>query len=130
VDALLTGIYNRYLTTNDFRTACTGGLHLEEAPQNTALPYATYALITGRPEWIFRGNDEVVTIQFDLYASTNAVRQSLYTKLTALYDDCRPTVTGYLSIIMERQFQQMLRSGDQDKEFRYIVDYEVRIKKT
>lgn len=129
MDALLTGIYNRWLTANDFRTACTGGLHLEEAQQSTSLPYATYALVTGRPEWIFRGNDEVVNIQFDIYASTNAVRQDLYTKLTALFDDCRPTVTGYTSVIMERQIQQMLRSGDQDGAFRYIVEYEVRIKK-
>lgn len=129
MNALLTGIYTIYLTTNTFRTACTGGLWLEEAPQGTSLPYAAYTLVTGRPEYIFHGHDEVATIQFDLYAATNATRQDLYTKLTALFDDCRPTVTGYRSIIMERQFQQMLRAGDQDSVYRYIVDYEVRIEK-
>lgn len=129
MQALLTGIYARYDAANDFKTACTGGLHFESAPQNTTVPYATYQLITGRPEYWFGGNHEIALIQFDIYAQTNAVRQDLYAKLTARFDDCRPTVTGYTSIIMERVGQQSVREGDQNNIFRYIVEYSVRIEK-
>lgn len=130
MDALLTGIFSRYNAANTFKTACTGGLHLETAPQGTSMPYATYQIVTGRPEYYFDGNFEVAHIQFDLYAATNAVRQDLYTKLTARFDDCAPTVTGYDSLIMERVFQQPLREGDEGEIFRYIVEYSVRIDKS
>ena len=130
MQALLTGIWGRYNAGNTFKTACTGGLHLESAPQGTSLPYATYQLITGRPEYYFSGLHEVTAIQFDVYAQSNAVRQDLYTKLTALFDECRPTVTGYSSIVMERVNQQSVREGDQNDIYRYIVEYAVRIEKT
>ncbi len=129
MQVLLTGIYSKYNAANPFKTACTGGLFLEEAPQGTSMPYATYTLITGRPDYYFQGNFEIAQIQFDIYAATNAVRQDLYTKLTALFDDCRPTVAGYDSLIMERTSQQSVRSGDQDEIFRYIIEYSVTIEK-
>lgn len=127
--ALLDGIYARYSTVNDFRTALTGGLHYEIAPQSATPPYAVYTLIDGRPDYWFTHMFEIATIQFDIYATTNAVRQDLYTKLTALFDDCRPTVTGYTTIIMERVFQQSLREGDLNQLFRYIVEYSVKVEK-
>ena len=130
MQALLTGIYGRYNTTNTFKTALTGGMYLEMAPQGTNLPYATYSLITGRPDYYFSEMFEIAGIQFDIYAQTNAVRQDLYTKLTALYDDCKPTVTGYTSVIMERTFQHLLRDGTQNEIFRYIVEYSARIEKS
>lgn len=130
MEPLLTGIYTIYNTANAFKTACTGGLHYEEAPQGTAMPYATFALISGRPEYYLQGNLEIANIQFDIYAASNTVRQDLYTKLTALFDDCKPTVTGYSSIIMERQSQQSIREGEHDEVFRYIVEYALTVDKT
>lgn len=130
MEALLTGIYNVWLTTNAFRTACTGGLHFEQAPQGTSLPYATYQIVTGRPEYHFSETHEIANVQFDIYSATNASRQDLYTKLTALFDDVRPTVTGYTSIIMERIFQQPWRAGEQEEVFRYTVEYSGEIQKT
>jgi len=106
-----------------------GGLHLEEAPQGTLMPYATFTLVTGRPDYYFKGNFEIAQIQFDIYAGSNTVRQDLYTKLTALFDDCRPVVTGYTSLIMERQSQQAVREGEQDDIYRYIVEYSVTVEK-
>jgi len=127
MQALLTGIYSRYNTVNDFNTACTGGLHLEEAPQGTSIPYATFSLITARPDYYFSGLHEIATIQFDIYAASNVSRQDLYTKLTALFDNCRPTVAGYTSLIMKRTNQQSIREGEQSDIYRYIVEYEVWI---
>lgn len=129
MEVLLTGIYNVYNAVNPFKTACTGGLHLEEAPQGTVMPYTTIGLITARPEYHFAGVHEITTIQFDIYAGSNVVRQDLYTKLTALFDDCRPTVAGYSTLIMERISQQEIREGEQNDVYRYIVEYSVEIEK-
>ena len=129
MEALLTGIYGVYSAVNTFRTACTGGLHLETAPQGTAMPYSTFTLITARPDYYFSGVHEIATIQFDIYAGSNTVRQDLYTKLTKLFDDCRPAVAGYTSLIMGRTSQQAVREGEQNDIYRYIVEYSVTIEK-
>ena len=130
MQALLTGIYGRYKTSTALKTALTGGLKLEFASPIPSLPYAVYSIVTGRPDYYFSEVFEIVTVQFDIYAATNATRQDIYDKLTALYDDCRPAVTGYSSVIMERTFQQSLRDGDQNELYRYIVEYQVTIEKS
>ena len=131
MQTLLTGIYEVYSGAGGatFRTACTGGLHLEEAPQFTSMPFATYSLIMGRPDYFFSGNLEVARIQFDIYAGSNITRQDLYTKLTALFDNCRPAVTGYTTLIMTRIGQQIAREGEQNDIYRYMIEYDVTIEK-
>ena len=128
---ILTGIYSSYSNDTALKAALTGGLYLEQAPQETAMPYATFFTVAGRPDyWMGELMYEMLTVQFDIYADMDAERQTAYAALTALYDDLRPTVTGYTAVIMERNFQQMLRDGDQDQYFRAIVTYECRFKKT
>lgn len=131
MQALLTGVYSLYSGAGGaaLRAACTGGLHLEEAPQYTAMPYATVHLIIARPDYYFNGNLEIAQIQFDIYAGSNSVRQDIYTKLTALYDNAKPTVTGYTSLVMKRVSQQSIREGEQSEVYRYVVDYEATIDK-
>ena len=129
MDALLTGIFARYNAANSFKTACTGGLHLGTASQDASMPYAVYQIVTGRPEYYFRNNFEVVHIQFDIYASTNAARQDLYTKLTARFDNCKPAVTGYDTLIMQRVLQIPSELGDEGRVYRYTVEYMIRIDK-
>ena len=126
---LLAGIYSRYDTSGAFKTALTGGMFLELAPQGTATPYGTYQIIIGRPDYYFDRVHEIVTVQFDLYAGLNTTRLDLYNKLTTLYDDARPTATGYTSIIMERKNQIFVREGDQNQIFRAMVEYQATIEK-
>lgn len=131
MQSILTSIYAAYSANAALKAALPGGLFLEMAPQGTALPFGVYALVDGLPEyWLGGRRYELVRIQFDLYADTNAKRQTAYDKLIAVYDDATPTVTGYSSIIVERGFQQMLRDGDQDQIFRAIVAYDCRFLKT
>lgn len=127
--SLFAGIYALYNVGGDLKTALTGGLHFEEAPQETDRPYAIYQMLPGRPEYDFDCVFEHVGIQFDIYADSNSTIKDLYTKLTALYDDSRPVATGYSSIIMERKNQIKTRDGDQDQIFRWIVEYEALISK-
>jgi hypothetical protein len=131
VQNILTGIYSKYSGDATLKAAIPGGLHIEIAPQGTALSYATYMMVSGYPDYMLKGTRyEVVTIQFDIYADTNALRLAAYAALLALYDDARPTATGYSSIIMERTNQQLVRDGSQNELYRAVVTYECRYLKS
>ena len=124
------GIYSIFNAGGDLKTALTGGLHEGLAPQGTDLPYGTYNILPSRPEYSMGGEViEIVNVQFDLYSESNAERATLYSYLIALYDEVRPTITGYRSIIMERQYQQLLRAGDQNEQFRAIIEYQIKAEK-
>jgi len=128
---ILTSTYALYSGNAALKAALPGGLFLELAPQGTAMSFGVFTLISGYPEyWLGGRRYEMCRIQFDIYASTNALRQTAYDKLIAVYDDAAPSVTGYTSIIMERIAQQMLRDGDQNQICRAIVEYECRFLKT
>ena len=122
---ILKGIFSSYNSNAALKAALPGKLHFEMAPQGTAMTYATFNMITGRPDYMLNGEYfEVIRIQFDVYSATNALRQTAYDNLTAVFDDARPTATGYSPLIMERVNQQMLRDGDQNEIFRAIVEYD------
>jgi hypothetical protein len=129
MDKILEGIWNLYNADATLKAALTGKLWFEEA-QGATMPYATYFLISGHPEYWFGGEYyELPTIQFDIFATTSATRVDCYNKLIAVFDDAKPTATGYTPVIMEREFYQFLRAGDQDQDFRAIVQYRLRMSK-
>jgi len=130
MENILTGIYSRYSGNATLKNALTGGLHRELAPQATALPYCVYSVPASAPEyWLGGRRFELVSIMFDIYADTNAKRKAAYDALLALYDDSRPTATGYTTTIMARTVVQFLRDGSQNEIFRAIVRYECRYSK-
>ena len=131
MQAILTAIYSLYNSNLALKASIPGGLFFEMAPQGATLPFAVYSMITSVPDYYLGGMSfELVQIQFDIYADTNVKRLTAQSALTSLYDDARPTVTGYTSIIMERSNVQLLRDGDQDQIFRAIVEYECRFLKS
>ena len=124
---IFTGIYSSYSADTDLKAALPGGLHFEMTPQNTSMTYATYQLVTGRPDYMLGSESfELLWVQFDIYAETNALRQTAYDKLTTVYDDARIAATGYSPVIIERINFQFLKDGDQNKIFRAIVEYNGR----
>ncbi len=128
MDSILAGIYSRYIGDAPLKAATPGGLHIEMAPPGVKGPFVTMNVISGRPEYMFRGTAyEIVTIQFDIYAATNALRLTAYNALTALYDDARPTATA---VIMERVLNQLVRDGSQQEIFRAVVTYDCRFLKS
>ena len=127
MQSILTGIYGEYSANAALKAAMPGKLHFEMAPQGTAMTYATFNVISARPEYMLAGErDEVVLVQFDIFSGTNAMRQTAYDALLAVYDDSRISATGYTPIIMERVNQQMLRDGEQNEIFRAIIEYNGR----
>jgi hypothetical protein len=127
VQAILTGIFSQYSSDATLKATLPGGLHFEMAPQGTAMTYATFNVVTARPEYMLANEqDEILWLQFDIFSSTNALRQTAYDALLAVYDDARISATGYTPVIMERINQQMVRDGEQNEHFRAIVEYQGR----
>lgn len=125
---LFTGIYNLFKATpaNNFYNAVGGRLYLHEAPQGATFPYAVYFLVSGMPEyWLSGPTFEEPVIQFSLFSDSESASEvtDLYTYLTALFDDCTLTVSGYTPIIFERQNYQLLRDPI-DGTWHYIVEYD------
>lgn len=101
---LLTAIYGRFSATpaTALYTALSGKLYQDEAPQGTAIPYAVCVIPYGVPQYTFRDTYERATVQFDIYAATNADATDIYGHLTTLYDFCQLSVTGYTFQKFER----------------------------
>ena len=129
MDAILTGIYTLYNTNTALKAALTGGLFLELAPQSVSYPYAVY-YGWSVPEYCFQGSIENPTINFSIYALTNATRKDCFQKLKSVFDNAIPSATGYTGLILQREYQTFLRDGDQNQTFRADVNYRGRYKKT
>lgn len=124
--AILDGIYSTYSSSTALKAALPGGMYREVAPQGASMTYATYNAFAIPEYWMAGKMYELVSIQFDIYAATSALRDAAYAALTTLYDDSKPTATGYTTIILERGYQQPLRDGENNENFRYMIKYNGR----
>ena len=132
---LFTGIYTEFESApaSSFYNALTGGLHLEEAPQGTAFPYATYSLVTNSPEYTWTNRIEEATIDFNLYSDSESGGLEivgLYEKLKEQFDDVNLTVTGYsfLKFRRENAWLNKLPSEIPNKSiWGYTVQYGVQL---
>lgn len=129
MDAILTSIYALYNADTDLKAALVGGLHLELAPQSVSYPYTVFSG-SSVPDYYFQGSIENPTIDFSIYALTNATRTDCFEKLTAVFDDVVPSATGYTGLILQREFVNFLRDGDQYQIFRADITYRGRYQKT
>jgi hypothetical protein len=128
---ILTGIYGRYNADATLKDSLPGKMHLELAPSGVKLAYATYFMVSSYVDyWLGNRKFEVATIQFDIYAGTNASRLTAYQALVDLFDDSKPVATGYETVLMERKNQQFVRDGDQNQLHRAVVTYECRYLKS
>jgi len=127
MQALFTGIWNKY-NGNAALKAAVSGMYLTEAPQGTAYPYITYHKISGVADYTFTEDMENVIIQFNIFDNNNSSTtiNDIYTKLTALYDWCSLTVTGWNSIYMRRELDNLTKEND---IWNYFVQYRLEIQK-
>ena len=112
--ALLKGIYDKYLTANDFRTAVSQ-FYLNNAPQGITAPYAVFSLITNVADYNFTSTFDEAEIQIDIIASNVSSNILDYgDKCMALFDDCTLTVTGYQFIKMERDWNALIEDPEEE----------------
>ena len=130
---LFTGLYTKFVSVphSSFYNTLSGGLHLEEAPQGTVFPYATYGLVNNSPEYTWTSRMEEATIDFNIYSdSTGGALEivGLYEKLKEQFDDCSLTVAGYehLKFRRENAWLNKLPSEIPNKSiWGYTVQYQV-----
>ncbi len=125
MQVLFQAIYSKFSNNGALSGAVTG-MYLTEAPQGTAYPYIVYHKISGRPDYTFSEDMENVLIQFNIYDSNSSSTtiNDIYTKLTALFDWCTLTVSGWDSIYMKRELDDLTRDND---IWRYLVQFRLEI---
>lgn len=124
---LFTAIYSK-LSGSAFEVSATG-LYLYQAPQERAMPYAVYQLISNVPEYTFTSIHEEILIQFNLFSDSTTDEQvsDMYSDLKALYDDCDLTITGYRHVRMVRDLAILTK--EDEETWKYTVQYRVLIEK-
>ena len=126
--ALLKGIYDKYLTANDFRTVVSQ-FYLNNAPQGITAPYAVFSLITNVADYNFTSTFDEAEIQIDIIASNVSSNILDYAdKCMALFDDCTLTVSGYQFIKMERDWNALIEDPEEEIQ-RYTIQYTVWLRK-
>jgi len=127
MQVLFLGIWNKFNGNAALKAAITN-MYFSEAIQTAVLPYIVYHKISGRPDYTFTEDMENVLIQFNIYDSnsSSATINDIYTKLTALYDYCSLTVTGWSSIYMKRELDNLTREND---IWNYFIQYRLEIQK-
>lgn len=129
MQALFTSIYSKYNGDTTGLKAAINGMHLTEAPQGQTYPYGVYHLISDVPSWIF-GTDENTMenyiIQFNLYSENSSSTEvnTAFSALTALYDWCDLSTSGYSNIYMKREMSLLTRESD---IWNYMISYRAEI---
>ena len=129
MEVLLEGIWDKFDIANGTALkAAVTGMYFSEAPQGTAYPYVVYHKISGVPSYTWTEDMENVLIQFNIYDDSNSSTtiNDIYTKLTALYDWCTLDVTGWDSIYMKREMDNLTREND---IWDYFLQYRLEIQK-
>jgi len=92
------------------------------------MPYVVYNLVSNVPDWTFTEDMENSLLQFSIFddSSSSTTINTIYEKLTALFDWCVLTVEGYSHIYMKREFNILTREND---TWHYAIQYRNEIQK-
>ena len=129
---LFTGIYSKFTTgVPTIYTNLSGRLRLHEAKQEELLPYCVYYMIGDSPDYYFGAERTFSTIiQFSIFNEDRSSENccTYFDNLTALYDECTLTVTGYTFLRMERTWAYLLRD-EVAGVWQYTIQYRVTLEK-
>ncbi len=129
--ALFTALINKF-TGSTLATALTSRFYNTIAPQDAAMPYCVFTLVSGTPDDPMGGEHiENCLIQFSLFdaSSSPGTVCDNYEKLTALFDDCALSLTGYTHLYMHRESQQLMRDPEDPGVWHYVIEYRILIEK-
>jgi hypothetical protein len=123
---LYEGIYALFDAGNTLKTALAGRLYPHEGLQESTFPYGVYFKIYGGPIYNFTQEREEIGVQFSFYSDDSDPEEAntLYGYCKDLYDDSRPTITGYTLLKFERVDDNLVRDELQGT-WGYHIDYVV-----
>ena len=125
MQVLFQGIWNKFNGNAALKAAVTN-MYFNKAIQTAIMPYIVYHKISGRPDYTFTEDMENTLIQFNIYDSNSSsvTVNDIFEKLKTCYDWCSLTVTGWDSIYMKREFDDLTQEND---VWRYLVQYRLEI---
>ena len=126
--ALMQAIWTKFNAGSDFKTAISGRLYNNEAPQNPTFPYATYHLIDNNPEFEMGSvTNEDFSVQFSIFDDDSSAGDigDLFENLKSLFDDAVLSVSGYNNIEFERDTTIGPVRDKVYKTWAYHVDYNI-----
>lgn len=112
IEAFTTGFYNKIIADSNLQTKLGGGasdkkIYNTKAPQDSALPYITFGLLSDNPEGVMGnlGRVEEMTFYVNVFSDTGVEHAMEIADLvkTAM-DDSGLTITGYTSMKCMREF--------------------------
>lgn len=129
--ALITKYSGSALYTALGGTATDPKLYNSSAPQTAVEPFCVFTMVSGVPEGTFTELQENTLIQFSLFdagPSPSTICDN-YELLTALFDDCELSISGYRHLYMQRESQQLIRDPEDPGTWQYLVEYRILIEK-
>lgn len=112
IEAFTTGFYNKLKADSNLQTKIGGSgsdykIYNTMAPQDAALPYITFGLLTDNPEGVMKnlGRREEMTYYVNVFSDTGVEHAMEIADLvkTAM-DDSTLTIAGYTSMKCMREF--------------------------
>ena len=132
IQAFLTGLRTKAITSNTFSTAIGGRWYDTEAPEGAALPYAVVTNTTTLPEHTFSTNVYEMVFTCNLFSNTrgNAEIDDIFGKFVDLFE---PTAgAGWVAITVSGYAQVMFRMSNwfrfrADDHWQYTIELTARI---
>lgn len=85
--ALLNAIYSKFTSTGALTAAFPGGMHRDQAPEGTAMPYVVSRVVSSRLEYAYGGSCRSDTqIKFSAYGVGHDATGTLMNALTGTFD--------------------------------------------
>jgi hypothetical protein len=133
---IATGIYGKFTALggggahNSLYLGLDGRLYHTQALQTTTFPFCVFSFVSQGTEYTFTDEFENLVVQFSLFSTTNSSLEieDLRAKLTALYDWCSLSVTGYSHLYMRRISSRLTK--DDRPAWHYSIDYRIFVVKT
>ena len=125
--ALLEAIITYWATLG---LAASLDLYYDEAPQNTAYPFATFFIVTNAQDDDMTERAEVTRVQFNVWTDDSSPSQCVEyaDTLKVGFDWTTFAVAGYSNVYCKRLEDHLVRS--EDGGWQYVIDYEIHTQET
>ena len=129
-----TGIMSKY-TGSALATVLTGGVHREQAPQDTSFPYVVFNWVSNLNVDTFTEDREYDHIQFTIWtndlnqATASTGLDALVLALRTLFDGVVLTVTGWTNLNL-RWIGERPAISEDERVIGAIIEYETYISKS
>jgi hypothetical protein len=92
---LLNAIYSKFTSTGALTTAFPGGMHRDQAPEGTAMPYVVSRVLSSKIEYSYGGACRAETqIKFSAYGIGHDATATLANALISAFDDALLTLSS------------------------------------